>query len=151
MIAIGESVQNFTLKDENGDNVSLEDYKGKKLVLFFYPKDDTPGCTKESIEFSENLNAFKAINTEIVGVSRDSVISHKKFCNKYDLKITLLSDPHLELIKYFGLWQEKKNYGVTYLGIIRSTFLLDENGVVVDNWKNIKVKGHVERVLNAIK
>ncbi|RAP38902.1 peroxiredoxin [Candidatus Marinamargulisbacteria bacterium SCGC AAA071-K20] len=150
MLTIGEQSPSFMLKNEFGEEISILSLKGKKIVLFFYPKDDTPGCTKESIEFSEKLKQFHNKNTKVIGVSKDSVESHQKFCTKYDLKVTLLSDPSLKLIKAFGVWQEKKNYGVTYMGVIRSTFLLDEEGVIVSTWKNVKVKGHVEKVLDAV-
>ena len=151
MLEIGKNAPSFTLKNEKNESVSLSDYKGKNVVLFFYPKDNTPGCTKESIAFSDHLAQFEQENTVVLGVSKDSVASHEKFCNKYDLKITLLSDPELDMIKDYGVWQEKKNYGKTYMGIVRSTYLINTEGVIEKVWTNVKVKDHVEAVLEQAK
>ena len=147
----GDKAPNFTLRNENNNEITLTDYKGKKVILYFYPKDDTPGCTKESNEFSELSDKFKLKNTEIIGISKDSVESHKKFKEKYNLKVTLVSDPEMEAIQAYGVWKEKKNYGKTYMGIVRTTVLINEEGKIEKRWNNVKVNGHCEKVLEAIK
>ena len=141
---------NFIAKNQNNEDVDLSTYQGKRVILYFYPKDDTPGCTKESIGFSEKKAAFEALNTVIIGVSKDSVDSHKKLCVKYDLNIDLISDPDLKILNDYGVWQEKKNYGKTYMGIVRSTFLIDESGSIIEEWRNVRVNGHVDAVLTFI-
>lgn len=140
----------FTLKDQSGNSVSLADFKGKWVVLFFYPKDDTPGCTLESISFSEKKVEFLKKNTEILGISKDSVESHIAFCNKYNLSVTLLSDPDNTTISDYGVWKEKSNYGKKYMGIVRTTVLINPEGHIYKQWNNVKVDGHVDDVLNAI-
>lgn len=138
------------LYDHTNSLMSLEQYKGKKVVLFFYPKDNTPGCTKEAVGFSDKKAEFDAANVELIGVSKDSVKSHQNFINKFDLKVTLLSDPDIKLISHFDVWKEKKNYGKTYMGIVRTTIILDEDGAVVKRWDNVKVNGHVDSVLEFV-
>ena len=150
MLEIGQNAPDFKLKNQNDEFVSLADCKGKKVVIYFYPKDDTPGCTREGIAFSENKETFDSKNTIILGVSKDSVVSHEKFCNKHNLNITLLSDETGKMCEDYGVWQEKKNYGKTYMGIVRSTYLIDENGCVSDVWKNVRVDGHVQKVLEKV-
>lgn len=150
MLKPGDVAPEFTATDETGKQVTLSQFKGKKVVLFFYPKDDTPGCTKESVGFSEHLAQFNDHNTQILGVSKDSVESHASFCNKYTLKVTLLSDPEMNIIEPYGVWQEKKNYGKTYMGIVRTSYLIDEKGYVQRVWKNVKVDGHVTAVLKEV-
>lgn len=139
--------KNFVAKNQNNETIELKNYLGKRLVLYFYPKDDTPGCTREAIAFSEKKEAFNALNTQIIGVSKDSVESHQKFCDKYELSIDLISDPELGILNDYGVWQEKKNYGKTYMGIVRSTFVIDESGMIVKSWKSVSVDGHVDEVL----
>lgn len=138
------------LFDQSNTLRSLEEFKGKKVVLFFYPKDNTPGCTKEAVGFSEKKSDFDAANTVLVGVSKDSVKSHQNFVNKFDLKVTLLSDPDINLISHYDVWKEKKNYGKTYMGIVRTTLVLDEQGAVIKRWDNVKVKDHVQDVLDFV-
>lgn len=150
-IAEGKKAPAFTMPTDGGGKVSLKDFKGKKLVMFFYPKDNTPGCTTESIEFSENLTKFRRAGADVLGVSRDSVNSHDKFKAKQGLKITLASDADTDVIDSWGSWVEKKNYGRTYMGIERSTFLIDETGKIKRIWRKVRVKGHVEEVLAAVK
>ena len=150
MIEIGKKAPNFSLKDKSENMLSLEDFKGKKIVIYFYPKDDTPGCTKESIGFSETMPEFESKNTVIIGVSKDSPKSHANFCTKYDLKVILLSDPDTSMINMYGAWQEKSMYGKKYMGIQRSTVLIDEKGLVQKHWPKVSVTGHVEDVLASV-
>ncbi len=131
MIKVGDIIPNFTLLDADSNEVSLDSFKGKKIVLYFYPKDLTSGCTIEANNYRELYNEFLANNTIVIGVSKDDVKSHQKFREKNDLPFILLSDPELEMIKYFDLWQEKKLYGRAYMGVLRSTFILDENLKVI--------------------
>ncbi|MBT5648404.1 MAG: thioredoxin-dependent thiol peroxidase [Rhodospirillaceae bacterium] len=132
-------------------SLSLKDLKGKKVVLYFYPKDDTPGCTTEAQGFRDALGDFQKLGAEIVGVSKDSVKRHDNFKAKHDLPFTLISDEDGAICEAYGVWQEKKNYGKIYMGIVRTTFLIDEKGKVAEVWRNLRVKGHVEKVLEAAK
>ena len=150
-IVEGKKAPTFTMPTDGGGTVSLKDFKGRKLVMFFYPKDSTPGCTTESIEFSENLTKFRRAGAEVLGVSRDSVASHDKFKAKQGLKITLASDAETDVIGSYGSWVEKNNYGRKYMGIERSTFLIDEAGKIIKIWRKVRVKGHVEDVLAVVK
>lgn len=151
MIEKGKPAPTFTLKDQNAKERSLEEFKNKNIVLFFYPKDDTPGCTKESKEFSEKLNEFKEKNTIVIGISKDSTESHFAFCTKHNLNVILLSDPEGKMIEEYGVWQEKTNYGITKMGIVRTTLLLNSEHHIIDIWKNVKVDGHVDKVLEKVK
>ncbi len=147
-LEIGTKAPNFTLLNQNGETRSLADYAGKKLVLYFYPKDNTPGCTLEAQDFRNQHAAFAALGVTVVGVSADSVESHDGFACKYELPFDLLSDPDRALIEPYGVWQLKKNYGKEYMGIVRSTYLIDEQGIVQNVWKVAKADGHVQNVLN---
>lgn len=138
MLNVGTIAPSFELFDQDGNLHKLEDYKGKKIILYFYPKDNTPGCTKEACGYNENLEAFKEKNVAILGISKDSITSHKKFETNYQLGFTLLSDEKLDAITKYDVWKEKKNYGKTYMGIVRTTYLIDENGVII--FANDKVK-----------
>lgn len=155
MLNIGDKVPDFTLSgiDENGDekNFSLEELlkENKNIVLYFYPKDNTPGCTKEACDFRDNINRITSI-AKVIGVSPDSVSSHIKFKEKQDLNFILLSDTDKKLAEILGAYGEKKMYGKTYMGIIRSTFIIDADGIIKNVWRNIKVKGHVDEVLNKL-
>lgn len=146
---IGDKAPDFTLPASGGGSVSLSDYAGKNLVIYFYPRDDTPGCTKEAIGFTEMKAEFDAANTEILGISKDTVAKHDKFITKHALGILLGSDETGEMIEAYGAWQEKKNYGKTYMGIVRSTFLIGPDGKILQIWPKVRVKGHVEAVLEA--
>lgn len=150
-IAEGKKAPAFTMPADDGSTVSLKDYKGKKLVMFFYPRDNTPGCTTESIEFSENLTKFRRAGADVLGVSRDTIASHEKFKAKQGLKIALASDADTDVIDTYGSWVEKNNYGRKYMGIERSTFLIDESGKIIKIWRKVRVKGHVEAVLSVVK
>ena len=141
----------FSLPRDGGDTVSLSDFSGQTVVLFFYPRDDTSGCTKESIGFSEKLEEFRAAGAEVVGVSKDSVASHDKFVTKHGLTVALISDEDGSLCEDFGVWKEKSMYGRKFMGIERSTFLIDGGGIVRAEWRKVKVPGHVDEVLNAAK
>jgi len=147
MISIGNNAPQFTLSTNGGGQFSLADATGKYLILYFYPKDDTPGCTKEAIGFSEASAAFDTQNAMVVGVSRDTVKKHDKFVGKYDLRIPLISDEDGGLCEAFGTWVEKSMYGKTYMGIERATFLISPDGKVLHIWRKVKVRGHVEEVL----
>ena len=130
MLEIGMKAPNFTLKDKNGNDVSLSDFIGKKVVLYFYPKDNTPGCTRQACAFAGAYKQFEAKGVEVIGISKDSVASHVKFAEKYDLPFVLLSDPDRVAIEAYGVWQEKQQYGKVAFGVVRTTFIIDENGNV---------------------
>lgn len=131
MLETGTKAPSFNLADQDGVFHSLEEYSGKKLVLYFYPKDNTSGCTKQACSFAELFPAFREKGAEVVGISKDSVQSHKKFAEKYSLPFTLLSDVSLDTLKAYDVWKEKKLYGKTFMGIVRTTYLIDENGVII--------------------
>ena len=147
MISIGDNAPQFNLPTNGGGQFSLADAAGKYLILYFYPKDDTPGCTKEAIGFSEARAAFDAQKAMVVGVSRDTVKKHDKFIGKYDLRFPLISDEEGSLCEAFGTWVEKSMYGKTYMGIERATFLISPDGKLLHIWRKVKVPGHVEEVL----
>ncbi|MCF0105791.1 MAG: thioredoxin-dependent thiol peroxidase [Holdemanella sp.] len=138
MLETGIIAPSFTLPDQDGKMHSLEDYKGKKVILYFYPKDNTPGCTKQACNFTERYPQILEKNAVVLGISKDSVASHKKFVDKYNLSFPLLSDPELKVILAYDVWKEKKNYGKSYMGVVRTTYLIDDNGMIV--LSNDKVK-----------
>jgi len=154
MLKEGDKAPDFCLKgiDERGEEKEfcLKDFRGEKLILYFYPKDDTPGCTTEACDFRDNLNQLNSLGIKVVGVSPDSVSSHKKFKEKYKLNFPLLSDPDHKVASAYGAYGEKKMYGKTKMGIIRSTFLIDEEGRLQKAWYNVKAKGHVEKILKEL-
>ncbi len=143
---IGNDAPAFCAKDTYGKEQCLEEYKGKWVVLYFYPKDNTPGCTIEAVDFTARKGEFEQIDTEVIGVSADSEKSHQKFTDKHDLDITLLSDPEKDIMESYGAWKEKKMYGKTFLGIVRSTVLIDPDGKVAHVWPKVKAKGHADQV-----
>lgn len=147
----GDKAPAFEMAADGGGQVSLQDFSGKNLILYFYPRDDTPGCTKEAIAFTEKGADFAAANTAIVGVSRDTVDKHDKFIAKHDLKIALGSDGEGTVCEAYGVWVEKNMYGKKSMGIERSTFLIDAQGTIRKAWRKVKVPGHVEAVLEAAK
>ena len=147
---IDTQAPDFSISTEDGKNITLSSFKGKKVVLYFYPKDDTPGCTRESCDFNAALVDFSRINAEVIGISRDSLASHKKFKEKYGLTFPLVSDEDGKICMAYGVWVEKKNYGKSYMGIERSTFLINENGLIQKVWRKVKVDNHVSKVLEAI-
>ena len=146
-----EKINQLKFIVDNNKEINIKDLDGKKIVIYFYPKDDTPGCTREAIDFTEKINEFNNLNTEIYGVSKDSVEKHQKFKKKHDLKIKLVSDVNGITCEQFGVWVEKSMYGKTYMGIQRSTFVIDENFIVKKIWRNVKVKGHVDEVLDYLR
>lgn len=141
----------FTLPQTGGDDVTLSALRGSPVVLYFYPRDDTPGCTKESIAFSEHLTAFRGENAHVFGISKDSIAKHEKFATKHDLTVPLLSDENGSVCEDYGVWVEKNMYGRTSMGIERSTFLIDADGKIARIWRKVKVPGHAEEVLDAVK
>lgn len=150
-VVLGKEAPGFTLASDSGDAVSLDGLRGKISVLFFYPKDDTTGCTLEAKDFSERVGEFSKAGAAVVGISPDSVKSHGKFRAKHDLGVTLLSDESKEMIASYGLWVEKSMYGRKYMGVERTTLLLDPSGKVAQIWEKVKVSGHAEEVLEAVR
>ena len=151
LVKIGKKVTDIKLSATGDQTLQLSDFKGKKIVLYFYPKDSTLGCTLEGQDFRDNKRKFSARNTVILGVSRDSVKSHENFKNKQAFTFELISDPDEKLCKQFDVIKEKNMYGKKHMGIERSTFLIDEDGILIHEWRKVKVKGHVEEVLEEIK
>ena len=151
MLEVGMKAPGFTLQDQDGREVSLADYRGKKVVLYFYPKDSTPGCTRQACAFAGSLSEIKAQGAVVLGVSKDSVASHRKFADKYGLPFTLLSDPQLEAIQAYGVWQEKKLYGKVSMGVVRTTFLIDEEGTVTAVMPKVKPDTNAAQVLALLK
>jgi peroxiredoxin Q/BCP len=149
-LQVGDPAPNFTMPTVSGGTVSLDDLRGKKVVLYFYPKDDTPGCTIEACSFRDNLPDFQGANAEVIGVSRDNTESHQAFRDKYALNFTLASDDTGQVTEDYGVWREKNMYGKTFMGIQRSTFLIDENGNLAKIWPSVSVEGHSKEVLAAI-
>ena len=150
MLDVGKRAPAFSLQDSDGNAVSLKDFRGKRVVLYFYPRDNTPGCTIEAQEFQKALPQFKKRNAVVLGVSRDSLASHCKFRDKFELRFPLLSDPDHAVLEAYGAWGEKTLYGKKSLGVIRSTVLIDEQGKVLQVFAAVKVKAHVEAVLAAL-
>lgn len=145
----GDKAPDFTLPFDAGETLGLSDFKGKNVVLYFYPKDSTPGCTTEAKDFTALMDEFAAANTAIVGMSKDSVRRHDNFIAKQELKVRLASDEEGKTIEDYGVWVQKKLYGREYMGIERATFLIDSNGIVREIWRKVKVKGHAQAVLEA--
>jgi peroxiredoxin Q/BCP len=146
----GKKAPAFSLKGDDGKTHKLAEHSGKRLVLYFYPRDMTPGCTTEACDFRDNLKRIEKAGAVVYGVSRDSLTSHEKFREKHDLNFVLLSDPELETHKAYGAWGDKSMYGKKTEGVIRSTFLIDENGKLAKVWRNVRAKGHVDKVVEAL-
>jgi thioredoxin-dependent peroxiredoxin len=146
----GDQAPAFTLPDQDSRPISLEDFKGRKLLLYFYPADDTPGCTAEACQFNDNLHAFQTAEVPVVGVSPDDAASHQRFRSKFGLRFTLLSDPDHAVAERYGAWGERNRYGRTIVGILRSTFLIDEEGKIERAWYNVKADGHAAKVLEEL-
>ena len=151
MINEGEETPDFTLQGDDGREVSLEDYRGKKVVLYFYPKDGTPGCTREAIEFRDIAKELEKEGAIILGLSKDSIKSHRKFKQKHELPFTLLSDPEGKVLDLYGVWKKKSLYGRTFMGTERTTFLIDEKGIVKKVYRKVKAKGHAQVCLLDLK
>lgn len=148
MLKVEDKAPDFTLNDKDGNKVSLKDFKGKKVVLYFYPKDNTSGCTKEACDFRDNLKSFSKLNAEVIGISADSEKSHTSFTEKYNLNFRLLSDPDKDAIQKYDVWKEKSMYGKKYMGIERTTYLIDEKGKIKKIFNKVKVDDHISEVLN---
>ena len=148
MLQAGMKAPEFTLNDQHGAEVHLSDYLGKKVVLYFYPKDNTPGCTRQACAFAESYEAFKAQDVIVIGVSKDSVASHVRFAQKYDLPFVLLSDPELKAIEPYGVWQEKKMCGKTSMGVVRTTFIIDEQGIIEKVMPKVKPDTNAAEILD---
>ena len=150
MLELNTPAPDFTLPDADGKMVSLSDFTGKKVVLYFYPKDNTPGCTRQACAFAENFAEFKNRNIAVIGISKDSVASHRKFADKYDLPFTLLADPELSAIQAYGVWQEKKLYGKVSMGVVRTTFIIDEKGMIEKIMPKVKPDTNAAEILAAL-
>lgn len=151
MLELNDLAPDFRLLDQNGNQHKLSDYRGKKVILYFYPKDDTPGCTTEACQFNEILPNFQGTEAVVLGISADTPESHKKFAEKYNLNFTLLSDPEKEVIQKYGVWKEKNMYGKKTFGIVRTTFIIDEEGKIRKIYNNVKADGHAQKVIEDIK
>ena len=147
MLEIGMKAPEFTLSDKDGNTVSLSDFLGKKVVLYFYPKDNTPGCSRQACAFAAAYEGFKSQNVVVIGISKDSVASHLKFAQKYDLPFILLSDPELQAIEAYGVWQEKKLYGKVSMGVVRTTFIIDEQGTIEKVMPKVKPDTNAGEIL----
>ena len=150
MLEIGTKAPDFELEDQNGKTHKLSDYKGKKVILYFYPKDNTSGCTKQAVGYSTNKKEFEKKGVVILGVSKDSVASHKKFEEKQNLTITILADPERKVIEAYDVWKEKKNYGKVSMGVVRTTYLIDEKGKIIKANDKVKAAEDPENMLNEI-
>ena len=150
MLEVGMKAPNFTLADKEGNAISLSDFIGKRVVLYFYPKDNTPGCTRQACAFAEAYNGFKEKDVAVIGVSKDSVASHKRFAEKYNLPFILLSDPELIAVNAYGVWQEKKMCGKTSMGVVRTTFIIDENGNIAEIMPKVKPDTNASEILARI-
>ena len=150
MLEVGTKAPDFTLPDQNGNMHSLSEYRGKKVILYFYPKDNTPGCTKQACGFAERYPKFTDKGAVVLGISKDSVASHKKFEEKYGLPFTIISDPELVAIQAYDVWQEKKNYGKTYMGVVRTTYLIDEEGKIAKAFDKVKAADNPEQMLGEL-
>lgn len=151
MLKINDKAPGFTLNDQNGNTVSLSDFLGRKVIIYFYSKDNTPGCTRQACSFADSYKAFAQRDIVVIGISRDSIASHNKFSQKYALPFILLSDPELKTIKEFGVWQEKKNYGKITMGIVRTTFIIDESGSVEHIMPKVKPDTNAKEILEFLK
>ncbi len=151
MLEVGKKAPSFKLKNQNGEVISLKDFSGQKVILYFYPKDMTSGCTKEACSFRDEFSSLKKLNAIVIGVSADSVTLHKKFAEKYELPFNLLSDETKNVLETYGVWKEKSMYGKKYMGIERTTVIIDENGKVKKIFPKVKVDGHIQEVIEALK
>jgi peroxiredoxin Q/BCP len=148
-LEIGQKAPAFEGKNQNGENIKLADYKGKKLILFFYPKDNTPGCTAEACNLRDNYEALRTKGFELLGVSPDNELKHQNFITKQNLPMDLLADTEKEILEAYGVWGEKKMYGKSYMGVMRTTFIIDENGLIEKIFPKVKTKAHAEQILES--
>jgi peroxiredoxin Q/BCP len=150
MLKAGDKAPDFLATRDDGEKVSLKDFRGKKVILYFYPKDDTPGCTREACDFRDSITRFKKKDVVVLGISPDSIESHKKFKTKFDLPFPLLADEDHKIAEAYGAWGEKSMYGKKFMGIIRSTFLIDEKGKIAEVFEKVNVDGHVDQLLGKV-
>ena len=150
-IEVGKKAPDFTLKNQNDENVSLSDYKGKNIVLYFYPKDMTPGCTTQACDFRDNYDAFKDLKTVIIGISPDPIERHQKFIDKHELPFELLADTEQEAANLYDVWKLKKMFGKEFYGVERTTFIIDQEGIIQKEYRKVRVKGHIEETLEFVK
>jgi peroxiredoxin Q/BCP len=150
MLKIGDKAPDFKLPDDTGKIISLKNFKGKKVILYFYPKDMTSGCTQQACDFRDNIKKFVKKNAVVIGISADDIKSHQKFKQKYELPFTLLSDETKNVLEQYGVWKEKSMYGKKYMGIARTTFIIDEKGKIEKIFENVKVNGHIENLLQIL-
>jgi len=150
MVEEGKKAPNFSLPNADGEVINLSDFTGKNVVIYFYPKDNTPGCTKQACGFRDASEEYALVNAVVIGISPDNEVSHQKFRDKFDLPFLLLADPELQAIEAYGVWKEKNMYGKKYMGVERSTFIVDKEGIVVKIIRKVKVNGHVESVLSTL-
>jgi peroxiredoxin Q/BCP len=150
VLQIQDMAPDLSLPDDTGNDISLLNYRGKSVVLYFYPKDDTPGCTKQACTFTENLSRFNDLNVDVLGISKDSVQKHQKFKAKHNLNFPILSDEHDQICEKYGVWKEKNMYGKKYMGIERTTFLINPEGKISYIWNKAKVNNHIEDILNTL-
>lgn len=151
MLKIGDPAPEFTLPDQNGNPVSLHDFWGKKVILYFYPRDNTPGCTRQAQAFAAAYAQFQAMDVAVIGISKDSTPSHQRFAQKYELPFLLLSDPQLSAIQAYGVWQEKKMYGKVSMGVVRTTFLIDQSGCIEKIMPKVKPDTNAQQLLDYLK
>ena len=151
LLEVGTKAPDFTLPDKDGQNVSLSDFAGKKVVLYFYPKDNTPGCTRQACAFAGAYEAFRTLDAVVIGVSKDSAASHRKFAEKYNLPFLLLSDPELTVLQAYGVWQEKKLYGKVSMGVVRSTYVIDRDGVIEKVMPKVKPDTNAGEILDYLR
>lgn len=148
MLEIGTKAPDFTLQNQEGKEVRLSDFAGKRVVLYFYPRDNTPGCTRQACAFAQNFEGFRSQDVAVIGISKDSVASHQKFAQKYDLPFILLSDPELQAIQAYGVWQEKKLYGKVSMGVVRSTYIIDPQGMIEKVMPKVKPDTNASEILD---
>lgn len=150
-VEVGHKAPDFTLENQDGEQVTLSQYEGKNIVLYFYPKDMTPGCTTQACDFRDNYNEFNELNTVILGISPDPIERHQKFINKHELPFPLLADTENEVANLYGVWKLKKMFGKEFYGIERSTFIIDTEGIIQKEWRRVRVKGHIDKTIEYIK
>lgn len=151
MLEAGTKAPDFTLEDKDGNQVSLSDFKGQKVILYFYPRDNTPGCSRQACAFASAYDEFKTLNAAVIGISKDSVASHQRFAEKYDLPFILLSDPERQAIEGYDVWKEKKNFGKVSMGVVRTTYIIDENGIIEKVMKRVKPDTNAAEILEYLK